>query len=207
MANNNQSQEEDRALVIAAGLGDPHAASKLVDKYYNRIYNAIQKVLENPEDAKDATQEAFLQVFRAAHRFQNRCQFYTWLYKIALNCAFDIRRSHRKHHPFIEDRQNASQKERVDHNTYNQPMKNAEFLDEISRVRKGLQFLGADYRDVLILKEVEEMDYQTISEVLDIPVGTVRSRLHRARQELRWILEQWETRPTQSIEGEYFGHN
>jgi len=67
--------------------------------------------------------------------------------------------------------------------------------------------LGSDYRDVLVLKEVEEMDYQTISEILDIPIGTVRSRLHRARQELRWILEQWEARQSQKLEGGSHGQN
>jgi RNA polymerase sigma-70 factor (ECF subfamily) len=61
--------------------------------------------------------------------------------------------------------------------------------------------LGSDYRNVLVLKEVEEMDYQTISEILDIPIGTVRSRLHRARQELRWILEQWEARQSPNVQG------
>lgn len=201
MSTENQPQEEDQALVTAAALGDPRAAGRLVDKYYNRLYHAILKVLDNPEDAKDATQEAFLQVFRAVHKFQNRCQFYTWLYKIALNCAFNVRRNTKKHHP-PGDRGEALQNvERVDPNLFNQPEENAELLDEISRVRKGLQLLGADYRDVLILKEVEEMDYQTISEVLDIPIGTVRSRLHRARQELRWILEQWEARQTPNVEG------
>lgn len=205
MSTENKPQEEDQALASAAALGDPRAASRLVDKYYNRLYHAIFKVLDNPEDAKDATQEAFLQVFRAVHKFQNRCQFYTWLYKIALNCAFNVRRNTKKHHPPGDRGESSTNIERIDPNLFNQPEENAELQDEISRVRKGLQLLGADYRDVLILKEVEEMDYQTISEVLDIPIGTVRSRLHRARQELRWILEQWEARQTPNMEGGKFG--
>lgn len=86
------------------------------------------------------------------------------------------------------------------------PEENAEVQDEILRVRKGLELLGSDYRQVLILKEMEEMDYQTISELLDIPIGTVRSRLHRARQELRWILEQWDTRSTPKSEENSFGN-
>lgn len=200
MISGNQPQEDDFALVTASALGDPRAASTLVEKYYNRLYISIQKILDNPEDAKDATQEAFLQVFRAVHKFQNRCQFYTWIYKIALNCAFNLRRNNKKHHP-QEERLTLQNTERVDSNIFNQPEESAEFLDEIGRVRKGLQLLGSDYRNVLVLKEVEEMDYQTISEILDIPIGTVRSRLHRARQELRWILEQWEARQSPNVQG------
>lgn len=203
----NQPQDEDEALVTAAALGDSWAASRLVDKYYNRLYYAILKILDNPEDARDAAQEAFLQVFRAVHKFQNRCQFYTWIYKIALNCAFNLRRINKKHHPQGDQKAVLQNRDRVDPNMFNQPEESAEFLDEISRVQKGLQLLGADYRDVLVLKEVEEMDYQTISDVLDIPIGTVRSRLHRARQELRWILEQWEARQAQNFQGGIHGPN
>ena len=102
MVSANQPQEDDQALVTASALGDTLAASRLVEKYYDRLYNSIHKILDNHEDAKDATQEAFLQVFRAVHKFQNRCQFYTWIYKIALNCAFNLRRNNKKHHPQVD---------------------------------------------------------------------------------------------------------
>ncbi len=201
-----QPQDEDLALVTASAKGDNWAATRLVDKYYNRLFQGMLRILRNPEDAKDATQEAFLQVFRAVHKFQNRSQFYTWLYKIAINCAFSIRRNSKKHHP-----RSGCPLAFPDMNTElecmsENPEKNAEVQDEILRVRKGLELLGSDYRQVLILKEFEEMDYHTISELLDIPLGTVRSRLHRARQELRWILEHWDTHSTQISVGKSFGN-
>ncbi len=204
MSAKSQPQDEDLALVIAAAQGDNWAATRLVDKYYNRLYHGILRILKNPEDAKDATQEAFLQVFRAVHKFQNRSQFYTWLFKIAINCAFTIRRNWKKHHPQAGSPLVSIPWEQEDSCPSVNPQENAEIHDEISRVRKGLEMLGSDYRQVLILKEMEEMDYQTISELLDIPIGTVRSRLHRARQELRWILEQWDTHTTPKSEENCF---
>jgi len=206
MSAKSQPQDEDLALVTAAAQGDDWAATRLVDKYYNRLYHGLLKILRNPEDAKDATQEAFLQVFRAVHKFQNRSQFYTWLYKIAINCAFTIRRNWKKHHPQAENPLVFQDRDQEDGCPSVNPEENAEVQDEILRVRKGLELLGSDYRQVLILKEMEEMDYQTISELLDIPIGTVRSRLHRARQELRWILEQWDTRSTPKSEENSFGN-
>ena len=112
----------------------------------------------------------------------------------------------KKHHPQAENPLVFQDRDQEDGCPSVNPEENAEVQDEILRVRKGLELLGSDYRQVLILKEMEEMDYQTISELLDIPIGTVRSRLHRARQELRWILEQWDTRSTPKSEENSFGN-
>lgn len=198
-----QSLEEDQMLLDAINRGDHSAANRLVEKYQDRLYLCILKILDQPEDAMDVVQDAFISALKSINNYKGKSQFFTWLYRIAINAAINHQRKWYKQQAH-KDRWNHFQTIAMEERAATlQPLAQAELVDEIQRVRRGLEILGPDYRAVLVLKEAEDLDYQEIADILKIPIGTVRSRLHRARQELRWILEQRsnEDRPTQGKVG------
>lgn len=187
-----KSLDEDRNLVDAINRGDTSAANRLVQKYQNRLFVCIYRILGHVQDAQDVVQDAFLCALHSMGRYKGKSQFFTWLYRIGVNAAINHQRKVTRQHTLKGQfgEHNASAWEEKGEKF--QPLVLAQRGDEVEKVRRGLELLSPEYRAVLVLKEVEDMDYQTISEVLKIPIGTVRSRMHRAREELRWILEQWD---------------
>ncbi len=190
---NPSSLEEDQKLVEAINRGDQAAANRLVEKYQDRLYFCLLKIVQHPEDALDVVQESFLSALKSMNRYKGKSQFFTWLYRIGINAAINHQRKSNRHQTFqsqlsqVHLQQTAAQEERA---AQSQPLAAAELADEVEKVRKGLEMLGPEFKAVLVLKEIEDLDYHEIAEIMKTPVGTVRSRLHRARQELRWILEQ-----------------
>lgn len=177
----------DEDLITAFVRGKSEAFNELVRRYQDRLYNTLCRYLSNEEDALDVVQETFLSACQALARFKHGSQFYTWLYRIAMNHAIDQRRRKARlnivgtaegldHAP---DRSRASRPENL-----------AEQKEAGELVQKALMRLSAEHRLVLVLKDIEDMQYEEIAEVADIPIGTVRSRLHRARLELREVLTQ-----------------
>jgi RNA polymerase sigma-70 factor (ECF subfamily) len=148
--------------------------------------------LGNPEDARDIAQEAFLSAFRNLKKFRGRSQFFTWLYRIALNHALDLKRRAKTSRALPEAEDSAHPNEPPDRSVSASPDWHLQRREEDERLQQALAKLSSEYRLVLILRDMDELSYEEIAEVLDIPIGTVRSRLHRARLELRRLLEEME---------------
>jgi RNA polymerase sigma-70 factor (ECF subfamily) len=184
--------EDDRTLIARCLQGRVEAFGELVRRYQDRLYNSVYRFLGNAEDARDVVQEAFLSAFRALRKFRGRSRFFTWLYRIALNHAVDLKRRGKFLRPLSEASSDRPGHEPADRSVLTNPAWHLDRLEEDERLQQALARLSEEFRLVLILRDIEEMSYDQIAEVLAIPVGTVRSRLHRARLELRRLLEEME---------------
>lgn len=178
---------KDDAHLIAASLqGDSAAFGHLVRKYQDRVFNVVLHVVGDRMEAEDLVQDAFVQAFTKLKSFQGNSAFYTWLYRIAFNLAVS-RQRRRKPEASVEQRREAAGLDPVDR--AEDPGERLLREERASQVQLALASLNEEYRAILVLREIEGCDYDSIGEILDLPPGTVRSRLHRARGELRERLQ------------------
>jgi RNA polymerase sigma-70 factor (ECF subfamily) len=181
--------EANLDLRVRARQGRRAAFEALVCRYQDRLFNTVYRLLGNAEDARDVVQEAFLNAFQSLDSFKGDSQFYTWLYRIAFNAAVSLKR---KQHVALsmhgtEDR---GEVEPPDPSAYSQPDHALQRAEEKRRVQQALVRLSSEYRAVLIMKDMDGQKYETMAKALGVPIGTIRSRLHRARLELRELLRQ-----------------
>ena len=180
--------DDDRRLIAECLRGRRDAFGELVSRYQARLYNAAMHLVNNAEDAADVVQDAFLNAFQSLHTFKGDAEFYTWLYRIAFNTAISLKRKKR---PLVSLDANGTGEhglEPHDPSDYVKPGAALERIEEQTKLQAGLARLSPEHREVLVLKEIEGMKYEEIAEVLGVPIGTIRSRLHRARLELRDLL-------------------
>ena len=178
---------DDTQLIAEALAGKPAAFGQLVQKYQDRLYNTVVHVVRSEEDARDVVQEAFVQAFVKLETFHRRSAFYTWLYRIAFNVA--ISRSRKKRPTSsVDQAREATGEEPVDRRAG--PGEQVEQDERCRVVREAIAALSEEHRAVVILREIDGCCYETIAEILELPVGTVRSRLHRARLQLRDQLKE-----------------
>ena len=188
---------EDAALVKLCRQGDSAAMERLIIKYQNRIYNVILKICADRDDAAELTQETFVKVIENIKRFEGRSSFYTWAFRIAVNLTLNYCRRNAKvalKSLDAEEEQYNSRTRQVlreflsdDSSPDPEAMAQSKELYEIAV--KALMKLDDAQRAVVVLRDIEGMSYARIAEVLDVELGTVRSRLSRARGKLRRILE------------------
>ncbi len=180
---NDESQLIDEAL-----RGNSAAFGELVQLYQNRLYNAITHIVGDRAAAEDVVQDAFIQAYVKLSTFQGNSAFYTWLYRIAVNLAISWRRRQRGATSVDRQREEAGDEPTDPGDQPDQPVLRAE---QAVQVQAALALLTDEHRAILVLREVDNMSYDEIAEILDVQVGTVRSRLHRARLQLRdRLLEQ-----------------
>lgn len=178
---------DDSQLIGATLAGNSSAFGDLVTKYQDRLYNTMVHVVGSAEDAQDVVQEAFVQAFVSLDRFRGASAFYTWLYRIAFNTAVTHKRRRRPTRSVDEAMERAGA-EPVD----NGGLPDVPLLREerVRQVRTALAALSEEHRAVLVLREMDGRPYEEIAEILELPVGTVRSRLHRARLQVREQLRE-----------------
>ncbi|MEW6249761.1 MAG: sigma-70 family RNA polymerase sigma factor [Planctomycetota bacterium] len=190
--NRSASEHEptDAELVCQAQRGRSAAFGELVARYQDRVFNVCYRMCHNHADALDLTQSAFLKALEALPRFESRANFYTWLFRIAVNLAISRRRdaTRRGAAPLDEA---AHCNGRLPDGLERRPERVDEELERQelhARVVWALQQLDEEFRAAVILKDIEELDYAAIAEVLEVPIGTVKSRIHRGRLMLRDLL-------------------
>lgn len=166
--------------------GDVEAYATLVRKYQDRLFRALVYAAGCAEDAEDVAQEAFFQAYAKLNSFQGHSGFYTWLYRIAFNLLASRRR--KRHELPMDPLRMFAECEPVD--LGNDPANSAQRAEQAAQVQMALASLTDEYRTILVLREMDGCDYETIAGILELPVGTVRSRLHRARMQLRECLQQ-----------------
>jgi RNA polymerase sigma-70 factor, ECF subfamily len=177
---------DDAQLIDAALAGQSVAFGNLVTKYQDRLYNALVHVVGSADDAQDIAQDAFVQAFLKLKSFQRCSAFYTWLYRIAFNLAISRLRK-TKPVVSIEQVREMSGEEIAGRDP--SPSQRFEQHERAAQVRSALAALDPNHRAILVLREIDGCHYEAIAEILDVPLGTVRSRLHRARMELRELLK------------------
>ncbi|MEM8621297.1 MAG: sigma-70 family RNA polymerase sigma factor [Actinomycetota bacterium] len=167
---------DDEALVEAAQAGDRFALDQLLRRHYDRVYAVCRRVVGSQRDADDACQEALIKITRSVPRFDGRSSFGTWAYRIATNAALDeLRKRRRRPTPHDDDNPEIADPRGA---------RNVELVDERLALDEALEQLSDDLRSAVVLRDVADLDYHEIADTLDIPVGTVKSRIARGRAAL-----------------------
>jgi RNA polymerase sigma-70 factor (ECF subfamily) len=162
----------DHLLVKRCRKGDRQALEALVGAYQKPMYNAAYRILGNRDDAADATQSAFLKAFENLHRYDPKYKFFSWIYRIAVNESINQLKRSRRQQPLGEEEAGSDPG----------PVYAVEAGDLSREIQDGLMGLSEDYRTVIVLRHFSECSYRQISEILQIPEKTVKSRLYSARQ-------------------------
>ena len=179
----------DHAIVRRCQDGNKQAMETLMRQYQQWVYNIAYGMLSNPEDASDVAQDVFLWLWEHIGQFRFKSRFSTWLYRIVMNRCLNLRdqRKRRKTDPMeIDDSQPWVP---LDTTT---PERTVLLAEQRELLQKGLAALKDDYRKILILREMQDLSYEELAEVLGCSVGRVRSRLHEARQALRKAIQRLE---------------
>jgi RNA polymerase sigma-70 factor, ECF subfamily len=186
---------DDRRLITETMRGKTASFGLLVRRYQDRLFNAVLRVTDNADDAADVVQETFINAYQSLNSFKGESEFFTWLYRIAFNAAISQRRKKKATLSFDlspnGDRGGHGDRihEPADESEDSRPEAALERSEDELRLQAALNKLSPEHRVVLVLKDIDGQRYEDIADVLDVPIGTVRSRLHRARLELRDLLE------------------
>lgn len=175
----------DLALIRRCRAGDADAFGGLVLRYQDRLFAALVHLLGSLEDARDVTQDAFVLAFEKLGTFRGDSAFYSWLFRIAYNAAMTRKRKERRLPASIDEARERRGEDLSDRRSDIDPGAALDSEERQGLVRKALDELGDDYRTAIILKEIDGLRYDEIADIVGCPIGTVRSRIHRARQELR----------------------
>lgn len=178
------SGSSDLALIKRVQQGDRSAFDLLVVKYQHKILNLIMRYVRDPSEALDVAQEAFLKAYRAAPSFRGDSAFYTWLYRIAINTAKNYLVAARRRPLNLDlDLQETEQYEAFGNMRDIDTPERLALTDEIGEaVERAIAGLPDELRTAILLREIEGMSYEEIAQTMDCPVGTVRSRIFRARE-------------------------
>jgi RNA polymerase sigma-70 factor, ECF subfamily len=181
---------DDHQLIAECLRGDPLAFGVLVRHYQDRLFNTVYRMVGNAEDAQDVVQEAFLNAYQSLEGFKGDSLFFTWLYRIAVNTAISFKRKQRVSLSLNPGRNGEPGIDPADVSQASRPGHSLEQAEQEHRIQQALNRLSTEHRAVLIMKDMEGQKYEAMAEILQVPIGTIRSRLHRARLELRELLEQ-----------------
>lgn len=179
---------DDQRLISASLTGDQAAFGALVTRYQDRLYNTVFRLVGNAEDARDVVQESFLSAYQSLTAFKGDSLFFTWLYRIAINNAISMKRRKRAVVRLAQGLESGTVSEPADLSDTARPGRALEMAEDERLVQQALNRLSPEHRAVLVLKDMEGRKYEEMAEILEVPIGTIRSRLHRARLEMRDVL-------------------
>ncbi|MDM8119760.1 sigma-70 family RNA polymerase sigma factor [Succinatimonas hippei] len=180
----NDKAQNDALIVEQVQKGNSQAYNLLVIKYQHKIRDVALKFTNNQADASDIAQEAFIKAYRAIGSFRGECSFYTWIYRITVNTAKSFLESNSKHRYAVDvDAPEFESQDTQGVLTSNESPDRLIESDELKRVIfKALNELPCDLKQAIMLREIEGKSYDEIAEIMKTPIGTVRSRIFRARQ-------------------------
>lgn len=180
---------QEQRWVEAARRGDEGAFESLVRLYEKRVFALAVRMCGNPEDAAEAAQESFLAAWQGLRFFRGDSSFSTWLYRLTANACVDLLRREGRHRsaagPSLDDEELNRD---VPDSTVPSPQEEAERRELRAQIEEGLRALSPEHRQVLVLREMHQLSYDEIARVLDLDVGTVKSRISRGRKQLRNFL-------------------
>jgi RNA polymerase sigma-70 factor (ECF subfamily) len=188
-----QEADADLEIVRRVQTGDVAAFDDLIRKYRERLYGVVYNLTSNREDAADLTQDAFIKAFQSIQRFSGQSSFFTWLYRIAVNSTISHLRKNRLRSFFsleTVDSEAPVAKEVIDALTDKTGVERESYVKELQeRLNDAMQKLSIKHRTVVTLFEIDGLSHQEIADIMDCSVGTVRSRLHYAKQLLQAELQ------------------
>lgn len=195
------ARAEEASIVAELKAGSEEAYEWLIAHYHQPVYSLVYRILNDPSDAADTTQEVFLKIFRGIKRFHGEASLKTWVYRIALHEASNQRRwwfRHKRRETSMEPQLISDENEGyilglkdtlVD--SAPSPFEDAAHEEVRAKVEQELRLVAEPYRTVVVLRDIEDLSYEEISEVLQISLGTVKSRLMRGRMALKQRLENY----------------
>jgi RNA polymerase sigma-70 factor (ECF subfamily) len=175
----------DRDLIRQCRDGSAEAFGVLVERHQDRLYAALVRMLGSADEAREAVQDAFVHAYQKLDTFQGNSAFSTWLFRIAVNAAFSRQRRSKRYRASLDGNRGETGYEPADHRSDADPSQPLESSETQRIVREALAALPDEYRTALVLKEMDGFRYEEIADIVGVPIGTVRSRIHRARNELR----------------------
>ncbi len=191
----------DQQTLAQLRRGNYAAMEQLVSRYQDRLYVTVLRMVNHPEDAADLVQETFVRALQNVARFEGKSTLYTWLFRIAVNLAISHRRASQYRAAASLDggreddegngsvnSQAAGLRRQLSQDTEDDPALSAERRMEYERLMEALARLDPEFKAVIVLRDVEECDYEQMAAILEVPVGTIKSRLFRARTALRDAL-------------------
>ena len=183
---------EDLSLARQAAAGNDNAFSVLVDRYSRLVYNVALRSVSSPEDAADISQETFLKAWRSIGSFRGDCALSTWLCRIALNCCCDHARSAKRHRVLSltvqEDEDETKVLDIPDTDVTAMPEEELTRQTEISAVRAAIDSLPEDQKMIITMRDITGLSYSEIADTLGLEMGTVKSRINRARGAVKKFL-------------------
>ena len=179
-------EQQEQNWIAAAQKGDQDAFAQLVKRYEQRVLALTTRMCSNAADAEEAAQEAFLSAWQGLPFFRGDASFSTWLYRLASNACVDLLRREGRHRGSLSLDDEDAAIDLPDHAL--SPHDEAERSELRRQIEDGLRTLPPEYRQVLLLREVHQLSYGEISQILSLDLGTVKSRINRARKRLRKIL-------------------
>lgn len=185
-------KEEDIQLVARARTGDERAFKALLEKYQRPVFTICLRMVRNRDEATDLAQESFIKVFASLDRYNPAFAFSSWLFKITSNLCIDHLRKRRIHTLAMDEPVESEKGEFTRQYESPDPTPDETFSrnEKMQKLDAGIAALPEHYRIMLVLRHQEDMSYEEIAESLSIPLGTVKARIHRAREMLRAILEE-----------------
>jgi RNA polymerase sigma-70 factor (ECF subfamily) len=189
-----QEADSDWVIVQRVQAGDVASFDQLILKYRERVYAMVYNMTSNREDAADLTQDAFIKAFQSINRFQGQSSFFTWLYRIAVNSSLTHLRKNKLRTFFSFDKvhEDAGVTEVINRLTDKKDVERDVFVHELQeKLNEAMQKLSIPHRTVVTLFEIDGLSHEEIAEVMNCSVGTVRSRLHYAKQLLQAELQSY----------------
>ncbi len=186
------SVPEEDALVTALCQGADDAYEILLQRYQQPVYNLVYRLMNDPSDASDIVQEVFLKVFKNIGNFRGNSSLKTWIYRIAVNEAYNHRRwfsRHQRREVALGPEEGLRSYADSLADTSRTPFDQAADHETFALVEAALDKLNPKFRAVVVLRDIEDLSYEEIATVLDVSIGTVKSRILRGREGLRKILE------------------
>lgn len=186
------SHAEEDALVSALGRGAEEAYEILIDRFQQPVYSLVCRLLNDPSDAPDIVQEVFLKVFRSIGSFRGNSSLKTWIYRIAVNEAYNHRRwfcRHQRQEVALGSDDGAPHHADTMADPGRSPFELAADHETRALVERALEKLNPKFRAAVVLRDIEDLSYEDIATVLNISLGTVKSRIMRGREALRVVLE------------------
>ena len=186
------SHAEEDALVSALGRGAEEAYEILIERFQQPVYSLVCRLLNDPSDAPDIVQEVFLKVFRSVGSFRGNSSLKTWIYRIAVNEAYNHRRwfsRHQRQEVALGSDDGAPHHADTMVHPGRSPFEEAADHEMRALVEQALEKLNPKFRAAVVLRDIEDLSYEDIATVLSISLGTVKSRIMRGRDALRVVLE------------------
>jgi RNA polymerase sigma-70 factor (ECF subfamily) len=189
--------ETDRRLVLAIRAGDPDSWTRLIERYQVRVFSVCVRMVRDRELAADLTQDAFIKIIKGLDTFDERAKLSTWVYRVTMNvCLSKLRSEKLRRHASLESMGagpggDTDRRSELGFAQVREPAaeRGVEDDEERERMLAALDALSEEHRAILVLRDGRGLEYEQIADALDIPIGTVRSRLFRARAALRQAME------------------